>query len=231
MECLSGLVLSTVTGRLPVLSLNRAAMVVLKLNPLSLKLFVRVVEDGTIATAAAREHIAAARSAYAGKRLCGNLGVPPSRGLAERLRIWRPSDSRTDHTRRVRNREPVGAMWRHVAPIAWRRRAACSGNPTHSDRRAASLSDSFGHSFGPVRPRQRNGIQRRSFDDRDARCLRAPPRLSWRQVSFEHHCRSNHRHGSAPARCLARWGMPGWASKGAAQSARPLQLRQRRQAR
>ena len=42
------------------LFLNRAAMVALKLDPLSLKLFVRVVEDDTIASAAAREHVAAA---------------------------------------------------------------------------------------------------------------------------------------------------------------------------
>ncbi|WP_244134990.1 LysR family transcriptional regulator [Burkholderia sp. BCC0322] len=48
------------TGRLPVLSLNRAAVVVLKLDPPSLKSFERVVEDDTIASAAAREHIAAA---------------------------------------------------------------------------------------------------------------------------------------------------------------------------
>ena len=58
----------------------------LRLDPTSLKLFVRVVEEGTIAAAADREHIAAAAVS---KRLSEIVAAKTTRLLSNRSKLSR----------------------------------------------------------------------------------------------------------------------------------------------
>ena len=65
----------------------------MKLDPLSLRLFVRVVEDGTIASVAAREHIASAAISRRLSELEDALGtqllVRTNKGLHSRIPLPR----------------------------------------------------------------------------------------------------------------------------------------------